>query len=96
MRSIQSTLYPERSFVCDLVAARNSLSIILLSDVPQHCKKRQTNDVTVLNKAAQTRKIVTPSSKSFMARRVIVATMIETALMVTVSEANMSVSVQNS
>jgi hypothetical protein len=34
MRNIQSTLYPERSFVCDLVAARNSLNHLALRRAP--------------------------------------------------------------
>ena len=73
------------------MAARSSLSINLLSDEHQHCKKKQTKDVIVLNAAATTRKIVTPSSKSNTASRVMVATMIETALMVTVSAEDTSV-----
>jgi hypothetical protein len=68
-----------------LVAAFNSLSIILLSEVPQHCKKRQTKHVNVLKKAARTRKIVIPSPISSMARSTIVLIITATPLIVTVS-----------
>jgi hypothetical protein len=68
-----------------LVAAFNSLSIILLSEVPQHCKKRHTKHVNVLKKAARTRKIVIPSPISSMARSTIVLIITATPLIVTVS-----------
>jgi hypothetical protein len=68
-----------------LVAAFYSRSTILLSEVPQHCKKRQTKHVNVLKKAARTRKTVIPSPISSMARSTIVLIITATALMVTVS-----------
>jgi hypothetical protein len=57
----------------------------LLSEVPQHCKKRQTKHVNVLKKAARTRKIVIPSPISSMARSTIVLIITATAPIVTVS-----------
>lgn len=53
---------------CTLVALLNSLSIILLAEVHQHCKPRQTKHPIKLKNAAMTRKMVRPSSTSSVAR----------------------------
>jgi hypothetical protein len=67
----------------------------LLSDVPQHCKKRQTKHVNVLKKAANTRNIVIPSPISSMARSTMVLIITAIALIVIVSAQKKDETVSN-
>lgn len=71
---------------CVLVALLNSLSINLFAEVPQHCRARQTKHPIKLKNPAMTRKIVSPSSVSIVARTVMLLAATATAAMVQESE----------